>query len=235
MTGDEYRGILAGCHPAGAKRHLRLLVPARYGPRPRNSLTSPGSDLPTTTFWASAGRSTSSSRSSVVRPLLPPLRSARACTTQPRSDEGVKPRSRATTATRFPSSRTRRTARALNSSACSLRLRRPPSCFPSILATVSTFRGVSTGADQAPHRVTDPCGPKISRLAPGPTYARSSFVRTASASPPARPPTRSMRSTASSPASRWVTKRRDRRRMIAPARCFAKLVDPNSARQRHAA
>jgi hypothetical protein len=57
-----------------------------------------------------------SARSSLVSPDLPPSRSARARTTHVRSTDAVSPRSRATRAMVFPSSRTRRTAPALNSS-----------------------------------------------------------------------------------------------------------------------
>ena len=52
----------------------------------------------------------SSSRSAVVRPVLPFVRSARACSTQLRSDDSVKPRSGAADATVLPSSRTSLTA-----------------------------------------------------------------------------------------------------------------------------
>ena len=55
-------------------------------------------------------KAASSVRSSVVSPVLPLVRSARACSTQLRSDDSVNPKSRAAAATVFPSSRTRRTA-----------------------------------------------------------------------------------------------------------------------------
>src|SRR5436305_13537947 len=52
----------------------------------------------------------SSARSSVVRPVRPLVRSARACSTQLRNDDSVSPRSRAAAATVLPSSRTSLTA-----------------------------------------------------------------------------------------------------------------------------
>ena len=53
-------------------------------------------------------KAASSVRSSVVSPVLPLVRSARACSTQLRSDDSVNPKSRAAAATVLPSSRTRR-------------------------------------------------------------------------------------------------------------------------------
>lgn len=57
-----------------------------------------------------------SSRWAVVSPVRPFVRSARACSTQLRSDDSVNPRSRAAAATVLISSRTSRTAPALSSS-----------------------------------------------------------------------------------------------------------------------
>src|SRR5205823_4995801 len=68
-------------------------------------------------------RRTSSARSSVVSPLLPPSRSARARFTQLPNADGVRSRSRATSATCLPSSRTSRTAPARNSAVNVLRAR----------------------------------------------------------------------------------------------------------------
>ena len=58
----------------------------------------------------------SSSRSAVVRPVRPPLRSARARSTHCRKADSVRSNSRATAPTVFPSSNTSRTAPARNSS-----------------------------------------------------------------------------------------------------------------------
>ena len=116
----------------------------------------------------------SSSRSSVVRtPGLPLPRSARARSTQFRSDDSVRSRSRAAAPTDLPSSRTSRTAPALNSS---VKLRRARFGFRSAMVDiVSTFRKMSTKPDQAqkPHRSagasdetdggTDVTTPKVSR------------------------------------------------------------------------
>jgi hypothetical protein len=67
----------------------------------------------------------SSSRSSFISPLLPFVRSARACWTQRPSAEAVRSSSRATAPTVLPSSRTKRTAPSLNSSENCRRVRRP--------------------------------------------------------------------------------------------------------------
>jgi hypothetical protein len=90
----------------------------------------------------------SSSRSAVVRaPGLPRPVSARACSTQFRSDDSVRSRSQAVAGTVLPSSSTSRTAPALNSS---LKLRRVRFRFVSaIVDIVSAFRKVSTKPDQA--------------------------------------------------------------------------------------
>ena len=90
----------------------------------------------------------SSVRSSVVRPVLPWLRSARACRTQLPSADGVRSSSRATAPIVFPSSNTSRTAPTMNSSE-NCRRARLPACFDPILAIVSTFRTMSTKPDQA--------------------------------------------------------------------------------------
>jgi hypothetical protein len=81
----------------------------------------------------------SSSRSAVVRtPGLPLPRSARARSTQIRTTEALTSRSRATCGTVLPSSSTRRTAPALNSSVKLLRDRF--SLFPSAMSdTVDAF------------------------------------------------------------------------------------------------
>ena len=90
----------------------------------------------------------SSSRSSLVRPVWPLLRSARARSTQTRSAEAVRSRSRATPQTVLPSSSTSRTAPALNSS---VKLRRTRfGLFPSsMIDTVSASRLVSTKTGEA--------------------------------------------------------------------------------------
>jgi hypothetical protein len=56
-------------------------------------------------------RLANSARSSVVNPVRPLVRSARACSTQLRSDDSISPRSRAAAATVLPSSRSSLTAR----------------------------------------------------------------------------------------------------------------------------
>ena len=61
-------------------------------------------------------RRANSSRSAVVIPVFPLVRSARACSTQLRSEDSVRPRSRAAAATLWPSSSTSRMALALKSS-----------------------------------------------------------------------------------------------------------------------
>jgi hypothetical protein len=92
-------------------------------------------------------RRANSSRSAVVRPVLPLVRSARACSTQLRSDDSVRPRSRAAAATLWPSSRTRRMAPALKSS---VKLRRVRLGFVSgMVDIVSASRKMSTKSDQA--------------------------------------------------------------------------------------
>ena len=89
----------------------------------------------------------SSSRSAVVRPVLPFVRSARACATQLRSDDSVTPRSRAADATVLPSSRTSHTAPVLSSS---VKLRRPRLPFVSAMVDiVFPFRKMSAKPDQA--------------------------------------------------------------------------------------
>src|SRR5712692_4158950 len=90
----------------------------------------------------------SSSRSAVVRPVLPCVRSARARSTQLRSADSVKPKSRATAPIVLPSSSTSRTAPAMNSSLNRRRARRPVLLDP-ILDIVSALRKVSTKSDQA--------------------------------------------------------------------------------------
>ena len=92
----------------------------------------------------------SSSRSAVVRPVLPFVRSARACATQLRSDDSVTPRSRAADATVLPSSRTSHTAPVLSSS---VKLRRPRLPFVSaVVDIVFPFRKMSAKPDQAQWR-----------------------------------------------------------------------------------
>ncbi len=91
----------------------------------------------------------SSSRSAAVNPVLPFVRSARACLTHFPNGDSVRSRSRATWATVLPSSSTKRTAPALNSS---VKLRR--SRFDSaIVDTISTSPVVSKKSGQA-HRST---------------------------------------------------------------------------------
>ena len=88
----------------------------------------------------------SSSRSAVVRPVRPPLRSARARSTHGRKADSVRSNSRATAPTVFPSSNTSRTAPARNSSLHCRRDRRR--VVAAIRDIVSTFRNVSTRSDQ---------------------------------------------------------------------------------------
>src|SRR5258708_374471 len=90
----------------------------------------------------------SSSRSAVVRPLLPFVRSACACRTQFASDDGVRSRSRETAPIVLPSSNTSRTAPAMNSSVNRRRARRPVLLDP-ILDIVSALQKMSTKPDQA--------------------------------------------------------------------------------------
>jgi hypothetical protein len=86
-----------------------------------------------------------SARSSLVRPVLPFVRSARARSTHIRRAEVVRSRSFATPATDLPSSSINRTASALNSS---VKVRRARFCFfsSSMVDTVSTSSLVSTKA-----------------------------------------------------------------------------------------
>ena len=89
----------------------------------------------------------SSSRSSVVKPRRPCVRSARARSTQLRNADSVRSRSRATCPTLRSSSSTSRTAPALNSSSNCRRGRRfLVGC--TIGDIVSAFRNVSTKPDQ---------------------------------------------------------------------------------------
>ena len=90
----------------------------------------------------------SSARSSVVRPVFPFVRSALACLTQSPSAEGVRSRSRAAAPTVFPSSKTNRTAPALNSGENPRRTRLPELAF-CIRDIVSTFQIVSTKSGEA--------------------------------------------------------------------------------------
>src|ERR1700730_4855647 len=90
----------------------------------------------------------SSSRSAVVKPVLPSLRSASACCTHSRTAEGTKSSSRATALTDFPSSNTNRTVWALNSS-LKRRRARLARVVSAIVDIVSAFRNVSTKPDQA--------------------------------------------------------------------------------------
>ena len=85
--------------------------------------------------------------SSVVSPVLPLVRSARACFTHCARADGVRSSSRATAPTVLPSSKTSRTAPILNSSLNCRRARLPPFVDP-ILDIVSTFRTMSTKPDQ---------------------------------------------------------------------------------------
>ena len=90
----------------------------------------------------------SSSRSTVVSPVLPWVRSARARSTHVRSADSVRSRSRATCRMVLPSSSTSRTAPTLNSS---VKLRRTRfGLFPSsMIDTVSASRLVSTKRGEA--------------------------------------------------------------------------------------
>src|SRR5262245_4910579 len=96
-------------------------------------------------------RRASSSRSAVVRPVLPCVRSARARLTQARSAVSVRSRSRAARPTLLPSSSTSRTAWALKSSSNCRRGRRRLGVSAIARDIVSTFRKMSTKPDQA-HR-----------------------------------------------------------------------------------
>ena len=83
-----------------AERRDRKLGPLRFDPDNRHA-------------WFLAKKA---ARSSVVRPVFPVERSARACRTQFPNAEGVRSSSRDTAPMVFPSSTTNRTAPALNSS-----------------------------------------------------------------------------------------------------------------------
>ena len=102
-------------------------------------------------------RRASSARSSVVSPVLPLVRSARACFTHCARVDGVRSSSRATAPTVLPSSKTSRTAPILNSSLNCRRARLPPFVDP-ILDIVSTFRKMSTKPDQTHAGVDSPRG-----------------------------------------------------------------------------
>lgn len=92
-------------------------------------------------------RRANSSRSAVVRPVLPPVRSARARSTHSRSAVGTKSSSRATVAIDLPSSRTSRAACSLNSSE-NLRRARRFGVSEAMVDIVSAFQKVSTKPDQ---------------------------------------------------------------------------------------
>ena len=99
----------------------------------------------------------------VVRPVLPFVRSARACFTHVARADGVRSNSRATAPTVLPSSITSRTAPVLNSSV-NCRRARLPVFLDSILDIVSTFRNVSTKPDQAQPRLRSvPAYARVSR------------------------------------------------------------------------
>src|SRR5262245_18783437 len=90
----------------------------------------------------------SSSRSAVVSPVLPFDRSALACLTHDANDDSVRSSCRATAPTVRFSSRTSRTAPALNSSE-NCRRARLATGWDSMLDIVSTFQKVSTRSGQA--------------------------------------------------------------------------------------
>src|SRR5206468_5151108 len=90
----------------------------------------------------------SSARSSLVKPVLPLVRSACARATQTPSEEGVRSSSRATAPMVFPSSKTRRTAPTLNSEV-NLRRARLPADLVCILDIISAFQIVSIKSGQA--------------------------------------------------------------------------------------
>ena len=92
----------------------------------------------------------SSSRSSVVNPVRPFVRSARARSTQFRKADSVRSSSRATWPAVLPSSSTNRTAPVLNSSVNRRRCRRG-FVLLAIVDIVPAFRKVSTKPDQAQH------------------------------------------------------------------------------------
>src|SRR5215207_6748750 len=92
----------------------------------------------------------SSSRSAVVSPVFPWVRSARACSTQLRNADSVSPRSRAAAATVWPSSSTSRTALALNAS---VKLRRDRFGVRSAMVDIVFLsRKMSTKPDQSHRR-----------------------------------------------------------------------------------
>src|SRR3954451_8946684 len=137
-TQDRYRvgGLLRGDEPESyrlcfAKKAVAFFKISRSSWRMRFSLRS----------------RVNSSRSLVVRPVRPCVRSARARLTQSRSAVSVKSRSRAAAPTVFPSSRTKRTALALNSS---VNWRRGRLVGGSAIALdiVSSSGKMSTEADQ---------------------------------------------------------------------------------------
>src|SRR5262249_45306269 len=95
-------------------------------------------------------RRASSSRSAVVKPVRPCVRSARARVTQMRRLDSVRSRSRATLGMLLPSSSTSRTACALKSSSNRRRWRRVVFGVSAMARDiVSTFRKMSTKSDQA--------------------------------------------------------------------------------------
>src|SRR3954447_7079388 len=137
-TQDRYRvgGLLRGDEPESyrlcfAKKAVAFFKISRSSWRMRFSLRS----------------RVNSSRSLVVRPVRPCVRSARARLTHSRSAVSVKSRSRAAAPTVFPSSRTKRTALALNSS---VNWRRGRLVGGSAIALdiVSSSGKMSTEADQ---------------------------------------------------------------------------------------
>ena len=89
-----------------------------------------------------------SSRSSLVKPVWPFVRSARARRIQLRNADSVRSSSRATRPTLWPVSSTSQTAPALNSSSNSRRGRRGCFVFANV-DIVSVFQKVSTKLDQA--------------------------------------------------------------------------------------
>src|SRR5690606_34160822 len=99
-------------------------------------------------------RRVSSSRSSLISPVRPLVRSARVRSTQSRSADSVRSSSRAAAPTVLPSSSTSRTAPSLNSSENCRRGRRP-ALLRDMRDIVSTFRNVSTKSDQ-PQRPVNP-------------------------------------------------------------------------------
>lgn len=112
----------------------------------------------------------SSSRSAVVKPVRPLVRSACARLTHSASAEAVRSRSRATAPMVLPSSKTSRIAPALNSSVNRRRTRRA-GLLLSMRDIVSTFRKMSTKPGQAhvslvsvvPIRGQRPIGPTLTK------------------------------------------------------------------------